>query len=68
MRMRQQEDERNQFRKAWRRRRSVEFMESDISDVEKQDNTNGFLRMRRLQLQGYLSPGFSKSPAVTCQG
>ncbi|KAJ5792722.1 uncharacterized protein N7503_008700 [Penicillium pulvis] len=70
MRLKQQEDERNQFRKVWKRRRSIE---SAIEEKEKQitmtvkGNNNGLQKLRRLQL-GYLSPSLvTKSPAVTCQ-
>jgi hypothetical protein len=70
MRLKQQDDERNQFRKVWKRRRSIE---SAIEDEEKQiavtvkGNINGLQKLRRLQL-GYLSPGLvTKSPALTCQ-
>lgn len=70
MRLKQQDDERNQFRKVWKRRRSLE---SAIEEKEKQitatmkGNINGLQKLRRLQL-GALSPSLvAKSPAVTCQ-
>lgn len=70
MRLKQQDDERNQFRKVWKRRRSIERA---IEEKEKQitvtvkGNINGLQKLRRLQL-GSLSPTLmAKSPAVTCQ-
>ncbi|KAJ5925717.1 hypothetical protein N7454_008356 [Penicillium verhagenii] len=79
MRLKQQEDERSQFRKVWKRRRSIE---SALEEKEKEKererenqitlmvkgNINGLQKLRRLQL-GYLSPTslVTKSPAVTCQ-
>ena len=70
MRLKQQDDERNQFRKVWKRRRSIE---SAIEEKEKQisatvkGNINGLQKLRRLQL-GNPSPSLAtKTPAVTCQ-
>ncbi|KAJ5924552.1 hypothetical protein N7466_008739 [Penicillium verhagenii] len=83
MRLKQQEDERSQFRKVWKRRRSIESaLEEKEKEKEKEKerekekqitlmvkgNINGLQKLRRLQL-GYLSPTslVTKSPAVTCQ-
>ncbi|KAJ6096289.1 hypothetical protein N7486_007035 [Penicillium sp. IBT 16267x] len=70
MRLKQQDQERNQFRKVWKRRRSIE---SAIEEKETQitvtvkGNINGLQKLRRLQL-AYLSPSLAtKSPAVACQ-
>ncbi|KAJ5760488.1 hypothetical protein N7520_007644 [Penicillium odoratum] len=71
MRLKQQGDEQIQFRKVWKRRRSVEsaVQEKQITLTVKRNNS-GLQRLRRLQL-GYLSPspsaGLAKAPAVTCQ-
>ena len=71
MRTRQQEDERHQFRKAWKRRRSMETAMTTIEDckVTKSD-TNRFIKLRRLQKYGQLTSTLAtaESPALACQG
>ncbi|EPS30142.1 hypothetical protein PDE_05092 [Penicillium oxalicum 114-2] len=54
MRTRQQEDERVQFRRAWRRRRSTEslFSSGEESKTDKEKNPGAFLNLRRLQRRG----------------
>ncbi|KAJ6166947.1 hypothetical protein N7470_002394 [Penicillium chermesinum] len=78
MRTKQQEDERAQFRKAWKRRRSVE---DAVQHKEKalviRKNSNGLSKMRRAQ-HAYTSMASSnfkmddmavtKSPMLACQG
>jgi hypothetical protein len=72
MRMKQQEEERNQFRKAWKRRRSVESELEDkehISLVTVRVNSSGLTKFRRLPL--YESPvphlATAKSATVACR-
>ncbi|KAJ5266919.1 hypothetical protein N7478_009727 [Penicillium angulare] len=77
MRMRQQEDERNQFRKAWKRRRSIEdpVQEKKILVTVSGGNNNdddGIQKVRRFHLpvHGYLShnPNLATSASqVACQ-
>lgn len=50
MRTRQQEEEQHQFRKAWKRRRSLETTMVTNEDCEMtKSDTNRFIKLRRLQ-------------------
>ncbi|KAJ5155904.1 hypothetical protein N7492_008707 [Penicillium capsulatum] len=69
MRTRQQEDERNQFRKAWKRRRSVETVQSQVQPVK--EYSHGAPK-RRVPRSGYsgLGPTLVASLAapMACRG
>ncbi|KAJ6021719.1 hypothetical protein N7540_007223 [Penicillium herquei] len=74
MRMRQQEDERSQFRKAWKRRRSLEeslaLKERQLSlTVKSSPNGNGLPIIRRFTLPSYLNHNMIEAnpPALTCK-
>lgn len=67
MRMRQQDEERNQFRKAWKRRQSESSEEmQDVSSVK--SGASGLNRFRRLPLYGLVSNLTTESTAVACRG
>lgn len=71
MRTRQQEDEQNQFRKAWKRRRSLETaMSTKESHVVTRSDNNRFMRLRRLQRYGQWASTLAtaEGTALTCQG
>ncbi len=72
MRTRQQEDERNQFRKAWKRRRSLETAMSakESHVVTRSDNNNRFMKLRRLQRYGQWASTLAtaEGTALACQG
>lgn len=70
MRTRQQEDERNQFRKAWKRRRSLETaMSTKDSHVVTRSNNNKFMKLRRLQRYGqWASTLTTEGTVLTCRG
>ncbi|KAJ5709408.1 hypothetical protein N7493_010742 [Penicillium malachiteum] len=76
MRMRQQEDERSQFRKAWKRRRSLEeslaLKEKQLTLTVKSNNNGSALPIiRRFTLPSYLNHHDSmieaNPPALTCK-
>lgn len=71
MRARQQQEERLQFRKAWRRRRSGEELsvQSGVDEVEK-GSANGFGKLRLLQRYGSFvsSLPMAESAVVACRG
>ncbi|KAJ5105954.1 hypothetical protein NUU61_003301 [Penicillium alfredii] len=68
-RSRQQEEERNQFRKAWKRRRSVEKQVQRHKDAPVKVRVTGLGRLRRLQRYSYLGPmATTGSAAVACRG
>ncbi|KAJ5692901.1 hypothetical protein N7462_002324 [Penicillium macrosclerotiorum] len=72
MRMRQQEEERCQFRKAWKRQRSVEtapHLKQDDSPTTASGN-NRFNKLRRLHRYGYVAPALTttETTALACQG
>lgn len=75
MRMRQQEDERNQFRKAWKRRRSIEDPVQEkkiLLTVSGGNNNDGIQKVRRfhLPMHGYPSPApnlATSASQVACQ-
>ena len=71
MRMRQQEEERNQFRKSWKRRRSVESAleeERGVSPVR--SSATGLNKLRRLPQYRNLASNLAatESTAVACRG
>lgn len=72
MRTRQQEDERYQFRKAWKRRRSLETTMSTKESyaVARSRNTNRFMKLRRLQRYGQCASTLAtaEGTALACQG
>ncbi|KAJ5211925.1 uncharacterized protein N7498_003571 [Penicillium cinerascens] len=70
MRMRQQEEERNQFRKSWKRRRSVESALEEEQDVSpNRSNATGLDKLRRLpQYRNLASNLATESTAVACRG
>lgn len=70
MRMKQQEEERNQFRKSWKRRRSVESALEEkqfISPIRM--NSSGLNKFRPLALYGNVAPDLARaeSTAVACR-
>ncbi|KAJ5574100.1 uncharacterized protein N7459_008527 [Penicillium hispanicum] len=73
MRMRQQEEERSQFRKAWKRRRSVENVENPVrhkqNDSMKRKTADGLSKLRRLQRYGSMAPSLAvtESKVLTCR-
>jgi hypothetical protein len=73
MRSRQQEEERHQFRKAWKRRRSLESAmttKEDSNALMKSDTTNRFIKLRRFQRYGQFASTLAtaESGALTCHG
>jgi hypothetical protein len=68
MRMRQQDEERNQFRKSWKRRRSVEEQKQDVSSVK--SGATGLNKFPRLPRYGYSvsSLATTVTTAVACRG
>ena len=70
MRAKQQEDERHQFRKVWKRRRAEEKLaQQDQNTLTVKENIKALQKLRRLQRYGYSGANLaaSKSPALTCQ-
>ncbi|KAF3387015.1 hypothetical protein F1880_000261 [Penicillium rolfsii] len=73
MRTRQQEEERNQFRKAWKRRRSLESAmttKAESDAMTRSDATNRFIKLPRLQWPGQFAPvlATAESTVVACHG
>lgn len=70
MRARQQQEERYQFRKAWRRRRSGEDWVQNRVDDGKKGSANGFGKLRLLQRYGSVVSNLSmtESTVVACRG
>ncbi|OOQ87969.1 hypothetical protein PEBR_15395 [Penicillium brasilianum] len=71
MRARQQEEERYQFRKAWKRRRSLESaMATQAEAAMARNETNRLIKIRRLQKYGHWASTLvtTESTALTCQG
>lgn len=71
MRMKQQEDERAQFRKAWKRRRSVEdCVPQKQKSLIIRRNSSGLQKSRQIQ-HVYIAEGnmdnLAKAPVVACQ-
>ncbi|KAJ5390387.1 uncharacterized protein N7496_001455 [Penicillium cataractarum] len=70
MRTRQQEEERNQFRKAWKRRRSLENAVTTKEETAiTRSDTNRFIKIRRLQRYGHWGSTLAttESTVLTCQ-
>ncbi|KAJ5132576.1 hypothetical protein N7448_006734 [Penicillium atrosanguineum] len=70
MRMKQQEEERNQFRKSWKRRRSVESAPEEKEYTPPiRRNSSGLNRFRPLPLYGKVVPDLARaeSTAVACR-
>lgn len=71
MRMRQQEEERNQFRKSWKRQRSVESAFEEKQDVSSvKSGATGLNKFPRLPRYGYSmsSLATTETTAVACRG
>ncbi|KAJ6115606.1 hypothetical protein N7523_006023 [Penicillium sp. IBT 18751x] len=70
MRMKQQEEERNQFRKSWKRRRSVETaLEEKHFNFPISRNSGGMNKFRPLPLYGNVVPNLARAEptAVACR-
>ncbi|KAJ5235107.1 uncharacterized protein N7469_004275 [Penicillium citrinum] len=69
LRTRQQDEEQLQFRKAWKRRRSLENT-LRLSSPAVKSNNGMSIRFRRLQRHGYLATPLvaSDSPVLECKG